>query len=132
MDAEFSSQSKEKTMHPMCIKLVALVLDLHTVEVFRDIRNNIRNFLEYDKHIKLYTSHWVSHTLIEIDLKDNFVKVMEIEKGSWCFVHNHLDNVWIHLSLYKIPYLWEFIHSKCRITFHNGAMKKKQWTKKWL
>ena len=69
-------------MHPMCIKIVALVFDLHTVEVFRDIRNNIRNFLEYDKHIILYTSHSVAHILIEIDLKDNLVKVMEIEIGS--------------------------------------------------
>ena len=66
----------------MCIKIVSLVLDLHTVEVFRDIRNNIRNFLEYDKHIKLYTSLLVAHTLIEIDSKDNLVKVMEIEIGS--------------------------------------------------
>ena len=116
----------------MCIKLVGLVLDLHTMEVFKGIGNNIRNFLEYDKHIILYTSHWVAQILIEINLKDNLVKVMEIEIGSWCFVHNHLDNVRIPLSLYKIPYIWEFIHSKCQITFHNGGMKKKRWTKNWI
>ena len=61
----------------MFIKLVGLVLEFYTVEVFMDIGNKITTFLEYDKHIKLYTSHLVAHTLIEIDSKDNLVKVME-------------------------------------------------------
>ena len=44
-------------MHSMCVKLVGLVLDLHTVEVFTTIGNNIWTFLEDDKHIKVDTSH---------------------------------------------------------------------------
>ena len=46
-------------MHVMCVKCVGLVPYLHFVEVFRAIENNIGTFLEYDKHIKLYTSHSV-------------------------------------------------------------------------
>ena len=44
--------------------------------------NNTRTILEDDNHIKVDTSHSVAHILIEIDLNDNFVKFMEIEKGS--------------------------------------------------
>ena len=69
-------------MHSMCVKLVGLVLDLHTVEVFTTIGNNIWTFLEDDKHIKVDTSYLVAHILIEIDLKDNLVEGMKIEMGS--------------------------------------------------
>ena len=80
-------------MNPMCLKLVGSMLDLKTVEVFRDIGNKIGTFLEDDKHIKVDTSHSVAFILIEIDLRDNLVEVMEIEMGSCCCVHNHLDYV---------------------------------------
>ena len=52
------------------------------MQEFRAIGNNLGTFLEDDKHVKVDTSHSVAHILIEIDLNDNLVKFMEIEKGS--------------------------------------------------
>ena len=66
----------------MCVKIVGLVLDLQTMQVFRAIGNKLGTFLEDDKHVKVDTSHSVAHILIEIDLKENLVEVMEIEIGS--------------------------------------------------
>ena len=60
-------------MHPMCVKLVGLVIYLKIVEVFMAIGNNIGTFLEDVKHIKVDTSHSMAYILIEIDLNDSLV-----------------------------------------------------------